>query len=816
MKLKIGLVILLGLIILQGIIFSRYIANVDEAKKLVRHTYEVIDSVEVLYNDLMDYKNEQLEMIIKGNVHSSQSTLANFKVNKNAEDKIYQSIQKIQVLTQDNTIQRQNVVKLDQQIKDNLALLNKANTSHAVKTSIDAVADSNRGFRRNVRATIDQIISEEKRLLNLRVTNRETAEKMLITYISIAGLFCYSALLGLLFLFMQTHKKLSEKEARLNLAVQGSSDGLWDWDPNTNEVFFSSRFKEMLNYSDKEMKNNIKVFKSLIHPHDVDRFWSLVQEHLEKQTPFNIEFQMYKKNGDLIWVQSRGQATWNKQGKPIRMSAFITDITLRKEAERLKNEFISTVSHELRTPLTSIRGSLGLLLAGVGGTISDKMHNLVEIAHKNCERLIFLINDILDLEKIESGQMRFEMQWCSLNECIMQAIEQNEAYSEKFNVRLVVKEPLSTARVYVDNNRLIQVLTNLISNAVKFSSSGNSVEISTIDYKHTVRVMITDHGAGIPDEFRKSIFNKFAQADSSTTKQRGGTGLGLNISQAILKRFGGQINYESEVNKGSTFYFELPIFPAPELSVISDITPKTRLLVCEDDVDIAHFLKNILEEQDFQVDIAFNAQQAKELLDTYTYAGLTLDLILPDENGIMFIQQLRNQEKTKNLPIIVVSARAEEGKSVMNGHTIGIVDWLTKPIDQTRLIAAIKKISSSSRIPRILYVEDDQDLVSIINYSLNNIAEVLHASTLAQARKYLSVEQIDLVLLDLSLPDGSGLQLLENLDGPYPKPVIIFSASEVTAEVSKKVAAALVKSHTSEETLVLTLKNFIAQHVHHE
>jgi PAS domain S-box-containing protein len=234
------------------------------------------------------------------------------------------------------------------------------------------------------------------------------------------------------------------------------------------------------------------------------------------------------------------------------------DVTHEREVDRMKSEFVSMVSHELRTPLTSIHGSLGLISGGVTGDLSEQTKTLIEIAYKNSERLIRLINDILDIEKAESGKMVFDNKVIDLIPIIKQAIQFNTAYSDQYGVRLQITDSIPEAWVFADSDRLMQVLTNLLSNAAKFSPSEGTVEISVTRRSHFFKIAITDHGSGIPKEFRKRIFQRFAQGDASTTRKKGGTGLGLSISKAIIEKLNGKIGYISKENMGTTFFFTLP------------------------------------------------------------------------------------------------------------------------------------------------------------------------------------------------------------------------------------------------------------------
>ncbi|WP_339459806.1 CHASE domain-containing protein [Pseudomonas sp. EA_105y_Pfl2_R69] len=239
----------------------------------------------------------------------------------------------------------------------------------------------------------------------------------------------------------------------------------------------------------------------------------------------------------------------------------LRDISARKQVERLKSEFISTVSHELRTPLTSIQGSLGLLASSTFGELPAVVQELVQIAKSNSERLINLVNDILDIEKLEFGQVGIHLSRIELRPLLHEALAHNRGYADSFAVGLQLDDSGLPEQTLIagDSLRLQQVLSNLISNAVKFSTAQDRVEISAALVDGHVRVQVRDHGPGISEEFRTRIFQKFAQADGSDGRRHGGTGLGLSICKTLIERMHGQIGYSSVVGQGSTFYFTLPV-----------------------------------------------------------------------------------------------------------------------------------------------------------------------------------------------------------------------------------------------------------------
>lgn len=271
------------------------------------------------------------------------------------------------------------------------------------------------------------------------------------------------------------------------------------------------------------------------------------------------------------WHETYKTPIFDEKGQVTGTVGFARDITERKEIDKIKNEFVSTVSHELRTPLTSLSGAIELVLGGKMGEFSDKIRSLLNMAYNNSIRLTNLINDILDIEKIEAGKMDFEIKTLELMPLVNQAVQLNHQFAQKFNVEIKLMEASPNVFVQVDSDRLTQVLTNLLSNAIKFSLPNSYVEISVFRVNDNVRISVTNYGAEIPQAFKNKIFQKFAQADSSDSRQKGGTGLGLNISKLIIEKMNGQIDFVSKNNK-TTFYFDLPEFINKQKGTIDEKT----------------------------------------------------------------------------------------------------------------------------------------------------------------------------------------------------------------------------------------------------
>jgi PAS domain S-box-containing protein len=298
---------------------------------------------------------------------------------------------------------------------------------------------------------------------------------------------------------------------------------------------------------------------ALVHPDDREMTKREVQRLRMGGSAVDFENRYAAKAGGWRWL------SWRAVSVPEKglIYAVARDISERKRIEQMKTDFISVVSHELRTPLTSIRGSLGLIAGGVAGELPETARDLIDIATKNSDRLARLINDILDVEKIESERMGLRLVPQDLMTLVEQAVEANQMYGQPYGISLRLVE---SARVLVRAaaDRMQQVLGNLLSNAVKFSPRGAVVEVGVTAENGRARLRVTDRGKGIPPEFQARIFEKFTQADTTSTRQRGGTGLGLSIARAIVERHGGKIWFETAVGQGATFFVELPEWPGEE------------------------------------------------------------------------------------------------------------------------------------------------------------------------------------------------------------------------------------------------------------
>lgn len=347
---------------------------------------------------------------------------------------------------------------------------------------------------------------------------------------------------------------------RLNLALEGAGLALWDYDVQSGEVFLGAHWNEMLGGARSETTTTIAALQAKMHPEDAAAVLKLVRDVVRGgRDDYRTEHRVRTIGGEWKWIESHGKVVARDgRGIALRMTGTNADISERKQVERMKNEFVATVSHELRTPLTAMIGGLGMVKDNVFGDIPEGAKPLLEMAYQNGERLRDLISNILDMEKMASGAMSNSPAPVDVADILRRAVALNQAYAETLSVRFRLDLGTEGAKVHADPDRLMQVLTNLLSNAAKFSPRGETVTLSCKAAAGVVTIAVHDSGPGIPAAFRSRIFGKFAQADSSDTRRKGGTGLGLSIAKALVEKMQGRIYFESEAGRGTTFFVELP------------------------------------------------------------------------------------------------------------------------------------------------------------------------------------------------------------------------------------------------------------------
>jgi len=525
-------------------------------------------------------------------------------------------------------------------------------------------------------------------------------------------------------------------------------------------------------------------------------------------------------DGTTMYVDFSLKPVLDDSGKAVLLIPEGRNINEKKQAEERVTEFYSMVSHELRTPLTSIRGSLGLIEGGLAGPVPEKMLNLIKIGRSESERLIRLINDILDLRKIEAGMLELKRQTVQTSTLIERTIDGISGMAQAAGVTLIT-DLKTRGQTVCDEDRMIQVIANLVSNAIKFSERGSEVVVALQPGEgNNFRFSVIDHGPGIPKEEMHKLFGKFQQISQGNSRDKEGTGLGLSITKAIVEQHGGDIHVESEVGKGTTFWFELPASYVPVLidqagEVVKELPSHVRpALLVEDDDGVAEVLRIHLTQDGFVVVRAKTLAEARSLLQQCIPLVILLDLTLPDGDGLDLLQALNADEKRKNIPVIVVTAKEQDGQP--NYGYPALIDWISKPFDEQRLHAAIDSAKRMIGPARVLVVEDDPSTREILKHHLMEMGvDCLEATDGAQAVSAVRSHNPDLIVLDLSIPAPDGYAVVDILsrEPNGHKPLIIYTAQDLDEEQKARLklglTAHLTKSLTSADKLTATVRELL-------
>ncbi len=528
-----------------------------------------------------------------------------------------------------------------------------------------------------------------------------------------------------------------------------------------------------------------------------------------------------------------------QSGEDLRIICVVRDITEPKRAEeairtlnhmleqrnreveranQLKSEFLASMSHELRTPLNAIIGFSDLLREESGGELNDKQKRYTGHIGQGARHLLALINDILDLAKIDAGQVELRMETLSATDRIEEVLAAIRPLirDKKLSLRADVFPGLE---IVADQTHLKQILYNLLSNAVKFTPQGGEIILEAHREGDVGCISVADTGIGIAPEDINDIFESFSQVAATTKGIREGTGLGLAITKRLVEAHRGRIWVESQLGKGSRFFVELPLRPASTGTEaggadIADAGSRKAplVLIVEDEEPARELLTNYLESDGYEVAWAASGAEAITQAGRLSPAAITLDLLLPDGNGLKTLHQLKNDPATQNIPIIVVSVRDERGM----GLALGASEYLTKPVEKETLLAALRKHIplASTGAAKILVVDDDTETRYLLAEILDTEGYVsLLATSSMEAFDILGRVRPAAILLDLLMPGTDGFELLTRIKEDKSLrnlPVLVLTAKHLTdhdlQNLAGKIRGIFLKGNTWKETLLDQLR----------
>lgn len=552
-------------------------------------------------------------------------------------------------------------------------------------------------------------------------------------------------------------------------------EGLVAYDPAGRVARVNPAACEMLGLTEEELLSGISTpLENLIGEE------AAAEIVAAGERPIEITFQ---RCGEPLVVMARYDAVFGADDELVGHTLALHDITREREIGDMKNEFVSTVSHELRTPLTSIKGYVDLILDGDAGEINEIQREFLGIVKENSDRLVELINEMLDISRIESGRVHLKVEPMSVQDSVEGAVDTFRAVLTQTGRDIQVDIEHGLPPVAADRDRVGQVLINLISNALKYSPAGGLVAIGVAQHGDFVKIFVRDQGLGISEEDLGQMFTKFFRVDSAMTREIGGTGLGLSICKTIIELLGGEIGVDSVLGEGSTFWFTLPVAPIEMVRIpllAGPDGPATgTILVVDRDAEVADLIGTYLGRHGYDVVKAHTADEALVAALRYKPRAITLDVILDEGDGFDLLHRLRESPDTKDIPVVVLSIVCDEGRSCR----LGAANYLEKPIDQSRLLAMIDDIVGSISSPVALVVDDDRDIVRLLSETLRRKGfAVAGAYDGAEAVESLKQRIPDIIVTDLKMPKMDGYELIDRVK-TTPEwahvPVVVMTAHRI-------------------------------------
>jgi len=564
-------------------------------------------------------------------------------------------------------------------------------------------------------------------------------------------------------------EELKASEERYRDLFENANDGIYILDRAGRIVSFNRKAEEITGYTVEEVRG--QSYTLFLPPGPERKKARRAFLKNMRGQPDKTELTIIRKDGREVILELSTRPIW-QGGQIVGIQGIARDITERKELERLKSDFISTVSHELRTPLTSIKGYVDLVLAGDVGPLTPEQKEFLTIVSQNTTRLTELINDLLEIERLESGRIEFEFAELDLAEVLENVARSLHVNAEQKGLEFLTEIP-SGLKVRGDRDRLTQVFLNLLSNAIKYTPAG-TVELRAHQEDDAVVVEVRDTGIGLSESDLQKLFQKFFRSDNPYVRKVGGTGLGLSIAKAIVERHGGTITVTSQLGQGSTFTVRLPALARPERPLV---------LVIEDEVAIARLIAKYIEKMGYRAVTAYSAREGFDQAVRLKPDLITLDVLMPDLDGFALIQQLKAHPETAHIPVIFLSIVQDR----QQGLRLGASAFLTKPIDERKFYETVRALLEPRGQP-VLVVDDDRDYAQLLKRLLERqgfSVELAHDGDDA-LRKILS-KRYQLVILDKNLPKRSGLDVLQEMRNSrslHRVPVIVISGSAHAEETA--------------------------------
>jgi len=601
----------------------------------------------------------------------------------------------------------------------------------------------------------------------------------------------------------QAEEALKASEQRLNLALDAAQLGIWELDLVSDKAYRNLRHDQIFGYESLQPDWGQEIFLTHVVPEDRE----IVKRSFDKAFAtgdFHMECRIVWPDKSIHWISAQGRVFRNDKGDPVKMMGTVADVSERRRAQeailhakedaertsKFKDQFLSTMSHELRTPLNAVLGFSDLLSEERYGPLNERQQRYVAHIHTGGKHLLRLINDILDLSRIEAGHLQLAIESVPITTSLAEVLDALRPLADKKSQSLV-QHAAPDLSVRADATRFKQIVMNLLGNAIKFTPEGGKIELAAQQLGEFVRVEVRDSGPGIPPGEQQRIFDAFYRL-RQPDKAPEGTGLGLAITRRLVELHGGQLGLESQSGSGSCFYFTLPMAPTFQEERIRktettlDKSGSGRILVIEDDSASARLIESQLASSGYDVVLWDRQRHAVEMAADLQPDAITLDIVMKPVNGWELLSNLKSHPRTATIPVIVVSIVDRPA----TGALLGADEYIVKPVAKEVLLAAVKHClkhrGHREQVRPILVVDDDNATREFIAELLSKHGYVVStAADGAEARAQVAASLPELVILDLILPEVSGFQLLADWRADSRTtdlPIFVLTSKDLTPE----------------------------------
>jgi PAS domain S-box-containing protein len=812
--LTLGLSLAIGVLALNALVTFGNIQNLIRSGRWVIHTREVLGELDELFASVQDAEAAQRGYLLTGEA----SYLERFE---SSAGSVKARIDHVRTITADNPRQQVRIPPLERQVQAQLDLLREgaaARRERGIDGGIRSITnDRGEQTMDELRGILAVVRREEESLLARRTSDAESSVWWTVGSFSVASLLAIALLMTTSYsiwseaalrqrsaeAIRRSEQELRESEERFRIMADSIPQLAWMARPDGQVFWYNRRWYEYTGTTPEQMEG--RGWQSVHDPAELPGVLAKFKAALTAGEPWEDTFPLRRHDGAMRWHLSRALPVRDAQNRVVRWFGTNTDITEQRQTEealreakdaaetasRSKSTFLANMSHELRTPLNAIIGYSEMLLEEAGESDQDRLGPDLQKVHAAGKHLLGLINDILDLSKIEAGKMDLFLETFEVPEMVRGVVDTVRVLVETNQNTLVVSCPEGLGTMHSDLTKVRQSLLNLLSNACKFTSRGTiTLEAARepVDARDGVILRVRDTGVGMTHEQVLNLFQPFTQADASTTRKYGGTGLGLTITRRFCQMMGGDISVESEPGRGTTFTIRLPaqaaearkdpVPPAPAETRPEPATgPGGLVLVIDDDPNVRDMVRRTVEKEGFRVQYASGGEEGIRMAHRLRPDAITLDVMMPSMDGWAVLAALKSNPELTHIPVIMVTIVDDKNLA----YSLGAAAYLTKPIHRKRLAAILDRYRPAGRA---LVVDDDENCRHLMRQILEKDGwSVMEAKDGREGLDRVADARPDLIILDLMMPEVDGFRFAKELsrDASWQTiPILVVTAKDLS------------------------------------